>query len=71
MRDELQLVVISLISTGICIAAILVSQLECERKYADFSHRWGFWEGCRIQQNNKWIPADSYYFKEEVTNDNK
>ncbi len=41
------------------------NSIECRNKYASFENKYSYWEKCQIKINDKWIPADSYYFKEE------
>lgn len=55
------------------IAAIVIFSLwqasyTCDVKTRDmgFENRWSYLAGCQIEvESGKWIPLDSYYFKEE------
>ena len=42
------------------------SLMECNSKWSSFDNRWGFMSDCQIKINDKWIPADSYYLKEDL-----
>lgn len=41
------------------------NSMECKNKYASFENKYSLWERCQIKVNDKWIPSDSYYFKQE------
>lgn len=41
------------------------NSIQCRNKYASFQNRYSFWQKCQIKVKGKWIPADSYYFKED------
>lgn len=45
--------------------AILFMYFSCGNKWAEFPNRYKLIGGCQIQVKDKWIPADSYYFKED------
>ena len=50
------------------LAGVLNYSLEagrCARKWGGFENKYGYWEGCQIKLDGKWIPSESYYFKEE------
>ena len=65
------------IITGLVVLAIVVglvfglaalSRYECAQKteYMGFDSRFSLFAGCQINvEEGKWIPLDSYYFKEE------
>lgn len=55
-----------IILLGLSLGLTLIgSRISCQNKYADFPNRFGIWTGCQIKPDDKWIPAESYYFKEE------
>lgn len=38
----------------------------CSQTYSSFENKWGFYSGCQIKHDGKWIPASSYYIKEDI-----
>ena len=37
----------------------------CNDRFATFEHKYGLFSGCLIKINDKWIPDESYYLKED------
>jgi len=65
--QETIMLIATLIFIGV-IAMIIFNQWNksaCYRKYEDFEKRYDLYTGCQIRVNDKWIPAESYYVKEE------
>ena len=62
--DFLGFVAAILILVALYISADFVT---CNNKYSSFEHRWGILSGCQLNINGKWIPADAYYIKEDLT----
>lgn len=66
-------VFILVIALALLIGMALYGSLELNKKICSvkaeqmqMESHWGFWEGCMIEvQPGKWIPLDSYYYKEE------
>lgn len=50
---------------GIVLAMIPIQRKTCLERYKDLNPKYSFWSECQIRQNDKWIPADSYYIKED------
>jgi hypothetical protein len=44
---------------------LFISSQECKNKFSSFENRWGFFSECQIMVDGKWIPAESYYVKED------
>lgn len=44
---------------------LAASSYECKSKYGDFENRFKIVGGCQVKMDGKWIPSDSYYFKED------
>lgn len=40
--------------------------ITCNQRFVSFEHKYGFWSGCLIKVNNKWVPDESFYIKEDV-----
>jgi len=78
MEDIIKVVGIIIVLPIVIIAAVTILVLPlllvfypmevktCSVKYQAFENRYDFWAGCQIRINDKWIPADSYYIKENV-----
>lgn len=49
----------------IIIGFLTFSRWECATKWDSFETRWGVVKGCQLQVGGKWIPSESYYFKQE------
>lgn len=66
MKDlfSLTIGVVSIIVLVIVIQVIW-ERAVCNEKWASFPHKYGIASGCQIELDGKWIPAESYYFKEE------
>lgn len=41
-------------------------QTTCNQRYASFEHDYGFFKGCVIKINDRWVPDDSFYVKEDI-----
>lgn len=66
MSDTIgEIIVYIVVSIGIVIVASVLGSISCNATYGDFEAKYGLIAGCRIKPDDKWIPADSYYFKEE------
>lgn len=55
-------VVIGMIAIGIALDA-----MSCSARFASFEHKYGIFSGCLIKVNEKWIPDEAYYVKEDFT----
>jgi len=33
-----------------------------------YNSRWSVWTDCQVFVDNKWIPADNFYYKKDVNN---
>lgn len=66
MKDLTPLVFMLVILAIFCLGPLYALDIiTCHSKYADFETKYGFLSGCQIKPDDKWIPAESYYFKEE------
>ena len=61
---EIVLIVIALIGLTVGLGFIF-EKISCQNKYEEFPNRYNILSGCQIKPDDKWIPAESYYFKEE------
>ena len=62
------ILLIVLIIGGCTAGLVKLDEVGCYAQTADMGYdaRWGVWTGCQIEvESGKWIPLDSYYFKEE------
>jgi|WetSurMetagenome_2_1015567.scaffolds.fasta_scaffold122671_6 hypothetical protein len=71
IRDLLWVILIILIVlavfAGLVYGISYLNKFSCDAKTIQigFPHRWSFWGNCQIEVNpGKWIPLDSYYFKQ-------
>lgn len=64
-----EFIIINVLTVLILIVMIVmvfgVDKMTCLEKYQAFNVKWNFSSGCQIEVKDKWIPAESYYFKEE------
>ena len=70
MDEDQKLSVFMMITTIasllICgLIGVFVRSWICSSKWDSFNTRWGLVKGCQIEVGGKWIPSESYYFKEE------
>jgi len=49
----------------IFLIAYVRGAFSCSRIWSSFQNRYGPFSGCQIYVGNKWIPASSYYFKQQ------
>ena len=49
----------------IVVPTLYVQKNTCFKKFSSFETKWDYYSECQIKIQDKWIPADSYYFKEE------
>lgn len=42
-----------------------INSVQCSGKWQSFESKYSYVDGCQIKVIDKWIPAESYYFKEE------
>lgn len=64
MKDLVELIIIFGFLFIIMCFAVLVPYFQCSSKWSSFDTRYGMIKGCQIELDGKWIPADSYYYKE-------
>lgn len=68
-RDFFSIIVISVLFIGLFLGGVYVLEnISCNAKTQDmgFDHRFSALGGCQIEiEEGRWIPLDSYYFKEE------
>ena len=67
MDTEIRNTTLILLLVGgiVLILSMALGAAECSSKYESFNNKYGLLSGCQIELDGKWIPADSYYFKEE------
>ena len=58
-------ILVALLFGAVFIISYWSSSVTCKQRYASFENKYSFWEGCMIKVKDKWIPNESYYFKEE------
>lgn len=71
--DLIKMIVVIVLIVAVCLVGTLgllipLDIAGCNAQTADigYDHRWSFWGGCQIEvKEGRWIPLDSYYFKEE------
>jgi hypothetical protein len=49
----------------VAVGAMFYSHAQCQSKWSSFPNQWALIKGCQIEVGGKWIPAESYYFKQE------
>lgn len=49
----------------VALGFLLFDYYTCKGKWTSFHNNYKIFGGCQIKVDNKWIPAGSYYFKEE------
>jgi hypothetical protein len=72
MKDFLEsvgviiLIVLVIVIVFVSISAIanpfLKISCNAETKDIGLPHRYGFWTGCQVQENSKWIPLDNWRY---------
>ena len=70
MNDDLMagcilVLVFTILTGGLFMLVTFADLIECRNKYGSFENKYGVFAGCQIKITDKWIPAESYYFKEE------
>jgi hypothetical protein len=66
MKEFFTIILIFIVSIGLIGGlGFILEKISCQNKYEEFPNRYGIWQGCQIKPDDKWIPAESYYFKEE------
>lgn len=58
------LIIIALL-VGVIYLSTVTDRARCNSRFGSFEHKWGYWSGCLIQVDGKWIPSESYYVKED------
>ena len=41
-------------------------KFTCKNKWSAFENKFGVFSNCQIKVNGNWIPAESYYIKEDL-----
>ena len=59
------IVVFVMLFSGFSGIIYVVEGISCSQKWQSFPSKYELFSGCQIQVDGKWIPAESYYFKEE------
>lgn len=57
--------IVILLGIFAAVGGAVYSNAQCHSKWSSFPSQWGLIKGCQIEVGDKWIPADSYYFKQE------
>lgn len=65
MKDYIEMLVVLFLIGFVSLGGIVFSSWACSARWTSFETRWGLFKGCQIEVGGKWIPSDSYYFKEE------
>lgn len=67
-EDYIGLILLFAILICFCFGAILYENASCNAKTENigFPHQWSLLGRCKIEvSDGKWIPLESYYFKQE------
>lgn len=57
--------VLALVFGGIFFFLYWAKGVSCRTKWSSFENQYGLFQDCQIEVGGKWIPAESYYFKQE------
>ena len=67
MKDiTFAILIIGGLFVGLFGLSLVADLITCNSKYASFEHKYGVWTECQIKVGDKWVPADSYYVKEDI-----
>jgi hypothetical protein len=60
----LAILIVAIVIVVVTIAFIPAMRASCDATTKDIGmpHRWSFWGGCQIQENNNWIPLDNWRY---------
>lgn len=66
--DEVLIFILAAILViGAIFGLVCISEsVSCSQKYSSFENKWGVFSNCQIKLNDKWIPADAYYIKQDL-----
>ncbi len=58
--------IVGLLILGTIVLGYWSDATTCNQRYASFEHKYGFFSGCLIKVNGKWVPDESFYVKEDI-----
>lgn len=69
-KEDFLILVFIMLSLFFFVIAVLlinfwINSIKCSRRWESFENQYEALSGCQIKVDGKWIPSDSYYFKEE------